>query len=170
MRKKERASRLVLLLFVVYLVILVWIILFKLQLSISELDYNRSVNLIPFYYSNSVGTKFHLKEVLENVFVFVPFGIYLSMLKGKLQFWKKAALIFTSSLALETAQYILAVGSSDITDIITNTIGGILGIGSYHLIVKILRNRERADNAIIVLATIVTVLLISGIVFIFMLN
>lgn len=83
MRNEKKSNRLIPLLFVVYLVILVWIILFKLQLSVGKLDYNRSINLIPFYYSNSVGTQFHLKEVLENVFIFAPYGIYLCMLKNE---------------------------------------------------------------------------------------
>lgn len=170
MRKEKKSNRLIPLLFAVYLVILVWVILFKLQLSVGELDYNRSINLIPFYYSNSVGTQFHLKEVLENVFIFAPYGIYLCMLKSEPRFWQKATLILISSLVLETAQYILAVGSSDITDMITNTLGGILGIGIYYLIVKILRNRKRADTVITVLASIVTLLLIGGITAIFMLN
>lgn len=170
MRKKQQANWLISLLFVIYLAILIWIIVFKLQLSISDLDYIRNINLIPFYYATSVGTRFHLTEVLENVFIFVPYGIFLCMLRNEPRFWQKIALIFGSSLALETAQYILAVGSSDITDVITNTFGGILGIGGYYLIVKCLRNRERVDVIITILAVIVTLMLLSGITIIFMLN
>lgn len=170
MRRKHQSSWLIPILFVIYLVILIWIILFKLQLSISDLDHNRNINLIPFYYATSVGTRFHLTEVLENVFIFAPYGIYLCMLRNEPRFWQKVALILGSSLALEIAQYILAVGSSDITDVITNTFGGIFGIGVYYLIVKCLRNRERADVIITILAVIVTLMLLGGIIIIFMLN
>ena len=51
-RKKAGLNCLVPFLFAVYLILLVWIILFKLQLSIHELDRIRSINLIPFYYDN----------------------------------------------------------------------------------------------------------------------
>lgn len=52
-------------LFLIYLALLIWIILFKLQFSISDLDALRSVNLIPFHYDNEVGAGFHIKEVLR---------------------------------------------------------------------------------------------------------
>lgn len=37
-------------------------------------------------------------------------------------------MVFTS-IVLEVMQYILGVGASDITDVITNTIGGVAGLG-----------------------------------------
>ena len=40
----------------------------------------------------------------------------------------KLLIIAGISLLLEITQYILAIGSSDITDLITNTAGGLLGI------------------------------------------
>lgn len=160
MKKRQTLSRLVPVLFLLYLVVLVWIILFKLSFSIRELNTIRSVNLIPFYYADFAGTRFHFKEVLENVLIFAPFGIYLCMLKHESTFPQKAALMFGASLALETAQFILSIGASDITDLITNTLGGILGIGIYHLFVRLLGNRERANTVMTILAAIVTVLLI----------
>ena len=52
-------------LFVIYCVLLVWIILFKLSFSISDISSlikSRAINFIPFYYPYEV--KFHLKEVI----------------------------------------------------------------------------------------------------------
>ena len=74
MKKKKRAgiNCLVPFLFAVYMVLLVWIILFKLQLSIHDLDTVRNINLIPFHYENEIGMNFHLKEVLENIGIFIP--------------------------------------------------------------------------------------------------
>ena len=40
-------------------------------------------------------------------------------------------LIAGTSFLLETMQYILAVGRSDITDVLTNTAGGLLGLAVY---------------------------------------
>lgn len=56
-------------LFLIYLALLVWIILFKLQFNINDLDTVRSINLIPFYYDKEIGTVFHLKEVFENLLI-----------------------------------------------------------------------------------------------------
>ncbi|KAI4446661.1 hypothetical protein C823_001179 [Eubacterium plexicaudatum ASF492] len=81
MKKSEKRSFLVPFLFVIYMALLVWIILFKLQFSISEIDKIRSINLIPFHYKNEIGMNYHLKEVLENVAIFIPLGIYLCMFR-----------------------------------------------------------------------------------------
>ena len=148
-------------LFSIYFVLLVWIILFKLQFSIGDLDKVRSVNLIPFYYDKEIGSSFHIKEVLENLLIFVPMGIYLQMLLVKSGFLLKLAMIAGTSLLLETAQYALAIGRSDITDLLTNTVGGLLGIALYCISVRLLNSREKVDKLFFVLATIVSVLIIA---------
>lgn len=118
-------------LFLIYLALLVWIILFKLQFNINDLDTVRKINIIPFYYDKEIGVDFHIKEVLENLLIFVPMGIYLQMLLFKSKSYLKLLIIAGISLLLEITQYILAIGSSDITDLITNTAGGLLGIALY---------------------------------------
>lgn len=125
---KEKQKFFVPVLFLIYLALLVWIILFKLQFNINDLDTVRSINLIPFYYDKEIGTAFHLKEVLENLLIFVPMGIYLQMLLPKCRFHGKLIIIAGTSLLLEGAQYVLAIGRSDITDLITNFMGGLLGL------------------------------------------
>ena len=162
MSKKEKTSFLVPLLFAIYMVLLVWIIVFKLQFSISELDTFRSINLIPFYYDNEVGVRFHLTEVLENIAIFAPLGIYLCMLKHEPRFFIKMMFILGTSLALEVLHYIFAIGRSDITDLLANTCGGILGIVIYLVLAKLFRSRNRANKVIIVIASIVTVLVTGG--------
>ncbi len=161
-KKKAGLSCLVPFLFAVYLLLLVWIILFKLQLSVHELDRIRSINLIPFYYGNKIGMSFHLKEVLENVAIFIPYGIYLCMLKKSPRFWVKFFLILMTSFIFEVLQYILAIGGTDITDIITNTCGGVTGIGIYWSAIRIFRSRKRTETVIVVFAIVVTILVIGG--------
>lgn len=71
MKKKEKVNYTVPILFLLYLALLIWIILFKLQFSILDLDRVREINLIPFYYEHEV--TFHATEVLQNVLIFMPF-------------------------------------------------------------------------------------------------
>lgn len=168
MRRKSCQSMLVL--FLIYLILLVWIILFKLQFSIHDLDMVRSVNFIPFYYDKEIGTEFHLKEVFENLLIFVPMGIYLQMLLPKGRFHGKLAVIAGTSLLLETAQYVLAIGRSDITDLLSNTTGGLLGLALYCIIARLLRNRERADKLFLVLAVIASVIVIGLLALLLFLN
>ena len=143
---RRKSCQFMLVLFLIYLILLVWIILFKLQFSIHDLDMVRSVNFIPFYYDKEIGTEFHLKEVFENLLIFVPMGIYLQMLLPKGRFHGKLAVIAGTSLLLETAQYVLAIGRSDITDLLTNTTGGLLGLAYIVLLLGCLGTGKERIN------------------------
>ena len=64
-------------LLIVYLLILSWIILFKLQFSFSVLDHIRQINLIPFGGSVIANGKIDFDEIINNAIVFIPVGAYL---------------------------------------------------------------------------------------------
>ena len=159
---KRKSNCLATILFLIYLALLVWIILFKLQFSISDLDKVRSINLIPFHYDKKVGTAFHLTEVLENFLIFVPMGIYLQMLLPRKKIICEVhADCFGTSFLLEAMQYILAVGRSDITDVLTNTAGGLLGLAVYSMAARLIGNRIKANRLFSILAGIVSVVVIG---------
>lgn len=156
-------------LFLIYLALLVWIILFKLQFSIHDLDTVRSINLIPFYYDKDVGTAFHLKEVLENLLLFVPMGIYLQMLLSKWRFHGKLIIIAGTSLLLEMVQYVLAIGRSDITDLLTNTAGGFLGLAHIALWLGYLE-KGKGQTSCFLFWLIASVVVIGLLAFILLMN
>lgn len=114
--------------FVIYSALLIWLVLFKLNINISEMDHYRSVNFIPFYYETDIGFSFHIKEVLYNVLIFIPLGVYIGIYKSEWSFLKKTVLGLSVSLLFELTQFVFALGASDITDIIANTAGGVAGI------------------------------------------
>ena len=167
---KKNSKFLILILFLIYLVLLVWITLFKLQFSINDLDKTRSVNFMPFYYDKEIGSSFHLKEVLENVLIFMPMGIYLQMLLSKSNYYKKLMIIGGTSLLLETAQYVLAIGVSDITDILTNTAGGLSGLILYSMIAHLLGKKEKTNRLFSILGLIVSVIVVGMLGFILFAN
>lgn len=121
--KQKRLSYIV---FGIYLILLAWLVLFKFATSISELPSIRGINLIPFYYAQE--TSVHLKEVLYNILVFIPLGVYIQIFKEDWKIATKCAVVFLTSFLFEVVQFIFAIGASDITDIIGNTLGGIVGI------------------------------------------
>ena len=141
-------------LFIVYLIILTWIIVFKLQFSIGDLSGHRSINLIPFYESMIVNNRLDVSEIIENIFVFIPFGVYISMIKENSSFLKKVIPIACTSLFYEIVQFVLDIGASDITDFITNTFGGIIGIIIYLIIYAIFKNKMKINKVINVIAII----------------
>lgn len=80
-------------------------------------------------------------EVVANLVLFVPFGLYLSLIAASWPWWKVTGVAAVASFALEVAQYLLAVGSSDVTDVVANTAGGLAGIGILALARRRLRDR-----------------------------
>lgn len=155
-------------LFIVYIIILTWIILFKLQFDISSLETMnlRSINLVPFTGSLIINDRVDISEIILNVAIFVPFGIYVCMLKEEWSFIKKVIPIFITSLAFETLQYIFALGASDITDLIGNTLGGIIGIAVFMLLSKIFKNNTiKIINVLALIVTIIVVLFLGLVIF-----
>ena len=156
---KNKGKSLTIVLTVIYIFIVVWIILFKMA-TLSEIPYLggiRNINLIPFHYDKEA--PFHRSEIIKNVIIFIPLGVYLKMLKIK---GVKAILFgMAFSVGLEVSQFILAIGATDITDIMTNTAGTAIGIGMYTFLHLIFQKSEKLDKALCILASICTVLLIS---------
>lgn len=121
--------------FFVYLLLLVWIVIFKTNFSLEDIHMVREVNLIPFHYENVFEGDFPLFEALLNILVFVPFGFLLhKAFHGHVL--REALLVVSLSLSFEITQYVLSIGASDITDLITNTLGGVVGIALAVLIAK----------------------------------
>lgn len=125
------SRRLVEVLFAVYLAVLVWIILFKMQFSLDVFGTLRSVNLVPFAGALFVNGAADYSEVVQNVLVFVPFGLYLGMLVEGRLVWAKLAPVFAVSLSLELMQFVFAAGATDVTDLLANTLGGAVGLGLF---------------------------------------
>ena len=123
-----------------YLLFLCWLILFKLADSIDKIPHMRGINLIPFHYDQLAGSRFHLNEVFYNVLVFIPAGFYFCAFSGNKAIRGIAACALLS-LAFEAAQWIFALGASDITDLITNTAGGAMGAIVYHIFRRVFKGK-----------------------------
>jgi glycopeptide antibiotics resistance protein len=95
--------------------------------------------------------------MIENFVVFIPFGLLLSTVFKKVIFWQKLVIIFVSSMVIETTQYLLAIGVSDITDVITNTTGGLVGLAAYSLC-KDYINSKKIDRFITIFITLLIIL------------
>lgn len=142
-----------------YLVILIWLVLFKLQYNIlSVFNYpHGSLNLNPF--AAPLNGRINFGEMRDNVIIFIPFGLLLNVNFKKIGFLPKLALILVFSLTCELIQFILAIGAADIIDLITNTVGGFLGLTLYGLSYKYINNKK-FDRVIIFVGLLLLVLLL----------
>ena len=88
---------------------LVWVVLWKLDVPYLGGVY-REITLIPFATGQDGGDKSPF-EFVVNFVLFVPFGAYLGFFAQSWQWWKVTGVIAAASLALESAQYALSVGT-----------------------------------------------------------
>ena len=95
-----------------------------------------------------------------NCIFFIPFGLLLNVNFKNTRFLPKLAFIMCFSLTAELIQYIFAIGATDITDVITNTFGGFLGLIIYNVSIKYM-NHEKLDRIIISAGFLLMVLFIS---------
>ena len=152
-------------LFAAYLLILLWLVLFKFSydpIAVLRDFQTRSLNLIPF-------TRAQRSEMISNLVAFIPFGVMLGVnLKHVLCRYKIIA-IFAFSLAVEIIQYALAIGVADITDIIMNTLGGVIGLAVYVGLGKHTNDRT-LDGGILVVGTLILLAILYLRIFVFMIR
>jgi len=137
--------------FGIYIFLLVWVLLFKCcsYLLFETIEYNLlfsfekrffSKLLIPFYAIYQFISFKDFEEIIFLIFdviLYIPMGIFISYFcdKRKTLIW-----IFISILIIEVVQPIFLIGGLDSTDIITNFLGGILGVWLYGKYVKKISN------------------------------
>lgn len=109
---------------VAYLLVLLWLVLFKFSTDILGVlagHQARSLNLIPFAASSR-------GEMLDNFLAFFPLGLLLGINDKTGSMGRKVAFVVLLSLAVEVLQYLLAIGATDITDVLMNSLGGFGGL------------------------------------------
>ena len=167
MKKLERVKKVLLYgIFICYIFLLIKILILSrvsiLELFSSQRTLFRSINLIPFhsiieYIAGSTDNlrKFAFGNVVGNIVIFTPLGIYLILLKKDKRVFKSILFIFTVSLFVEIIQGLLGIGVSDIDDIILNCLGGWIGILGYKFLLFILRDEKKVNTVITILSAII---------------
>ncbi|WP_052221185.1 VanZ family protein [Clostridium homopropionicum] len=167
MKKRKRIKAVFLYgIFICYILLLIKILLLSraspFELFNSQRTLFRSINLIPFhsimeYISGSSDTlrRFAFGNVVGNIVIFIPLGIYLPLFKKDKRVLVNLLFIFIVSLFVEIIQGLLGIGVSDIDDIILNCLGGWIGILGYKFLLFILRDEKKVHTAITILSAIV---------------
>lgn len=167
MNKRERIETVFLYgVFTCYILLLIKI-LFLSRVSLLELFHSqrtigRSINLIPFhsimeYISGGSENlkRFAFGNVVGNVVIFIPFGIYFPLFKNDKRVMNNLLFIFLVSLLVEIIQGLFGIGASDIDDVILNCLGGWIGILGYKLSILLLRDEKKVRTTITILSTII---------------
>lgn len=154
----KKSNELGKILFIGYVVILIWILLFKFSLSFDDVasQFNnqpRNINLVPFKDSVMLNKMIDLSEIINNIIIFIPFGGLLGIVDKKNSFWFKVLVMFLFSIVIEIFQYIFGLGVTDVTDVITNLTGGIIGLLIYQLL-KLIIKESKLDKFLVLFGTI----------------
>lgn len=149
-------------LFAAYLFILLWLVLFKFSydpIGVIRDFQTRSLNLVPFAWAQK-------GEMIANLLAFIPFGVMLGVNLKHVAFKYKIAVILAFSFVLEVIQYVLAIGATDVTDIIMNTLGGFMGLAVYEVLSKHTNDRH-LDQFILVGGVMVLLTILYLRIFVF---
>ena len=126
------------------------LILFFLLFKKKSVGSFQTINLIPFrtitdylFNDDVIVRNFALSNIIGNIAIFIPMGIYIPLLINKKSIFTNSAIVASMSLCVEIVQFIFAVGTADIDDIILNTIGGLLGILIFKIIYLIFKDKSK---------------------------
>ena len=138
--------------FLVYLLMLLRMTVFRNGFVDSDVFSNGSLNLVPFsdlirIANNDMGVFIYL--ALGNIVVFMPFGFFVAWYEKNVGLAVVTLWGFFLSLGIELSQYVFGTGVTEIDDIILNTLGcllgGIIERTIYYLYLKKQRKEAETD-------------------------
>lgn len=134
---------LLLILFIIYITGTLAVTIVPASISNFSNPRQLDLNLIPIIYTckyfistlsepDNTSTYFALENIIGNLILFIPLGIFLPLLFANFRKFKKVVIIsFLCSLVIECTQHILrqfgTYRTVDIDDIILNTLGAMIG-------------------------------------------
>lgn len=144
--------------FCTYSLIMLWLLLGQRLNTLVIYDYSEQIkqntNLIPFitikryitliqYTSNILLVKHAIVNLLGNIIMFVPLGVFLPIIYKKARNYLIFLFFIIVSISfIEVVQLFTLLGSCDIDDLIFNTFGATVGYIFYLIFNKIIKTRK----------------------------
>lgn len=140
--------------FIMYALCLLRIVLFK-RVTLTELikfgidPSKRVIYYMPFAgftYLFQGGYNFFsiCENYIGNLVLFIPLGIIINYYSKKANYKKSLLYGALLSISFEIIQYIFAIGTSDINDVIMNSCGALIGCFIYKMIIR--KNDDKIDS------------------------
>lgn len=143
--------------YIVYFLFMAKILLFK-NVSPAEIfnpdrEISRTIAIIPFKsimkYYNSGNLWATVLNVVGNVVIFIPFGVYLTLYTKHKTTLKVVSIAFIVSTIVEVVQFVLDIGIADVDDIILNVMGGLVGVWTYKIL-KLLFKEDKKIKLVLI--------------------
>jgi len=123
-----------------FLIIFSTIILFNLPFYFDPAS--SALNLQPLQWLWEDGVRQRIvDEIIPNILLFVPFGVFAPIAFRRLRrFYFAALAVFMLTLSIEVFQFFIG-RSSDIDDLIANFLGGVIGFGIFMALDRLFKNK-----------------------------
>lgn len=136
-------------LFFIYFLILVNLTMFKYGNLMLDFNIKFYINYIPLvetinmFRNDFLDINIALHNVIGNILLFIPLGFDIPLFFNKKNKLSKIILYgFTASLTIELIQLFTPYNTTDIDDVIFNTLGAVLGFIIFNIIYKIFKNTK----------------------------
>ncbi len=123
------------------------LIIFATLIIFNKITFNPEqhfLNLIPFKrFRDDVNVlKTVITEIVPNIIIFIPLGFFIPIVFKKMRkIYNTALIVLLVTFSIEFFQYFIG-RKSDIDDIITNLLGGIIGYGVFKSLNYLLYNKK----------------------------
>lgn len=96
----------------------------------------RGHNFQPFWSYEAIGNgeEFYIEENFFNFLFFLPVGLLLGCAFRSMTWWKVMIIGICVSASIEMMQYVYNRGFAEVDDVIHNTLGCLMGYGTYKLL------------------------------------
>lgn len=101
---------------------------------------NRAQLELFYYYRNFFSSYPDRKEIIDNIWLFVPLGTILFRLFPKRWIW---LVPIGLSALIEAVQYVTGIGSAETDDVVSNGLGGLIGVAVAVLLEMWIRSRKK---------------------------
>lgn len=162
--EKKKIRALAISTFVFYIIIILWITIFKCNIEASAHSASK------FWGHMTIGERFAYAlsnfnlndggwQMDLNVLIFVPYGMLVPFFAKKNISFTTVFTALLSTLTIECVQVITAFGFFTYSDLICNTLGAVIGVIIFAILSRMLKNKTiikalALTNAIAVLASI----------------
>lgn len=145
-KQKIKKTRMVHSIFIVYMVILFRITVFRSSFKWDGLFLHGTVNLIPFVDLCNLMKQGRWETAVYlffgNLIWFIPLGVFLEYRKITCSLFRIGIYGFCLSLVIEICQFVFGTGVTDVEDLILNTLGTIGGA----LLLKLVHDIKKKEN------------------------
>lgn len=104
-----------------YLAFIAYMTIINREMGTSVVTWNIPLNYYLFFKDRSL---------LANIWLFIPFGAILYKLS---HMWEIIAFPIALSMIIETSQLVINIGAFEVSDLLANSLGGIIGVIIYYL-------------------------------------